>query len=338
MAIRPRGNGLEVAVQVTVAGEKRRYRETIHGDIAQARAFEAQVKAALLKGSEVSPFKKGAPNAGPRPTLEAALDATFTRYWAGGGQIESVKSNMKSAKEFFGASRDVSTISSADMDDYVQALREDDYAVATIRQKLGVVTKALRYMQLRGHLAALPTVDLPKPVPNERQRVITDDEFDRILANCKDTPEFAALWTILLDTGARPSELRRVRTTDLRGDLLTLAHTKTGKPRTIPLTERSLEAFRWMAGIVSSGKPFAWATKDTIRHGWARHRRAMDLMDDDGFIPYALRHTCATKLYAKTLNIRLVKDWMGHEDFDMTLRYAKLQPDAMQRARDLLVD
>ena len=336
MAIRPRGNGLEVSVQVTVDGQKRRYRETIHADMLQARAFESQVQSALLAGREVATFKGCTPTA-DRVTLSKAFDATFTRYWAGGGQIESVRSNIKAANEFFGADRDVATISSADMDDYVQALREDDYAVATIRQKLGVVTKALRYMQLRGNLTALPTVDLPKPVPNERQRVITDDEFDRILANCKGTPEFAALWTILLDTGARPSELRRVRTSDLRGDLLTLAHTKNGKPRTIPLTQRSLEAFNWMAGIAPGGKPFAWATKDTIRHGWARHRRAMDLMDDDGFIPYALRHTCATKLYAKTLNIRLVKDWMGHEDFDMTLRYAKLQPDAMQRARDLLV-
>lgn len=336
MAIRPRGNGLEVSVQVTVDGQKRRYRETIHADMLQARAFELQVHNALMNGRAVKPFKVGGPGADTL-TLSAALDATFARYWAGGGQEESVRANMKSAKEFFGADRDIAGITSADMDDYVQTLREHDYAVSTIRQKVGVLTKMLNWQHRRGYLREVPSVELPKPVPNERQRVITDDEFDRILANCKDTPEFAALWTILLDTGARPSELRRVKTTDLRGDLLTLAHTKNGKPRTIPLTVRSLEAFQWMAGIAPSGKPFAWATKDTIRHGWARHRRAMDLMDDDGFIPYALRHTCATKLYAKTLNIRLVKDWMGHEDFDMTLRYAKLQPDAMQQARDLLV-
>lgn len=335
MAIRPRGNGLEVAVQVTVDGEKRRYRETIHTDMVQARAFEIVVHNALMHGREVKPFKAGGPGA-DFLTLSAALDATYARYWAGGGQEESVRANIKSAIEFFGADRDIAGITSADMDDYVQTLREDDYAVSTIRQKVGVVTKMLHYQQLRGYLRAVPRVELPKPVPNERQRVIDDDEFQRILENCKDAPEFAALWTLLHDTGARPSELRRVKTSDLRGDLLTLAHTKTGKPRTIPLTKRSLEAFTWMADKVSTGKPFAWATKDTIRHGWARHRRAMDLMDDDGFIPYALRHTCATKLYAKTLNIRLVKDWMGHEDFDMTLRYAKLQPSAMQDARDLL--
>jgi integrase len=83
-------------------------------------------------------------------------------------------------------------------------------------------------------------------------------------------------------------------------------------------------------------QPFAWATTGTLRHAWDWARNCMNLSNDPGFIPYALRHTCASTLYAKTKDIVLVKEWLGHSDIKMTMRYAKLQPDALAAARDLM--
>lgn len=82
--------------------------------------------------------------------------------------------------------------------------------------------------------------------------------------------------------------------------------------------------------------PFAWATTPTLRHAWDWARSCMNLSEDDGFVPYALRHTCATSLYAKTKDLVLVQRWLGHTDIKMTLRYAKLLPGDLQDARDLL--
>ena len=335
MAIRARGNGLEVDVQVTVAGEKRRYRETIHATLLQARAFEAVVQNALMQGREPLPFKQ-APDAGHTLALGKALEDVHARYWAGGGMERTVRSNMASCVEFFGEGRDLSSITSADMDDFIQWLKAQDLAPSTIRQKVSVMSRAFHHFHRRGNLKGVPVYELPRIGDNTRDRVVTEEEFQTLCAAHADQPLVAALWTVLMDTGARPSELREVCSPDLRDDLLTLRETKNGKSRTIPLTPRALAAMK-LAIERTDGIPFGWASKDAIRHRWAYARERMGLSHDEGFIPYALRHTCATRLYAKTRDLMLVQRWMGHEDIKMTLRYAKLQPGDLERARDLLL-
>jgi integrase len=138
-----------------------------------------------------------------------------------------------------------------------------------------------------------------------------------------------------MDTGLRPSELQATETANLRGRLLTLRRTKNGRTRTVPLTQRALEAFSRQAHRHGS-KPFDWASTPTLRHGWEWARNAMELASDTGFIMYALRHTCATRLYDRTRDLLLVQKWMGHTDIKMTLRYAKLMPGDLEAACEML--
>ena len=339
MAIRTRGNGLEVDVQVTLGTTKRRYRETINASIPEAKAFEARVKADLLEGRDPEPYaKKAQPQGLP---LEWALEQVWERYWSNGGQARTVRSNMSKCVEFFGSKRDLAAITSSDMDDFIVWLRKQELAPSTIRQKACVMSKAFSHYHRRGNLKSIPRVELPKIGDNTRDRVITEDEFKELLRITReDLPgtrgaDLTLLWTVLLDTGARPSELRMVKAGDIRDDLMTFKDTKSGVSRTVPLTDRA----RFAADVLSEKHgehPFLWASPATIRHAWDFARERMGLTQDAGFIPYALRHTCATRLYAKTRDLMLVQRWMGHADIKMTLRYAKLQPGDLQNARDLL--
>lgn len=333
MAIRKRGTGLEVDVQVTLGNQRRRYRETIHADAATARAFEAQVRAYLLAGVDPDPFSSK-DGASTRLPLADSLEKVWERYWSNGGQARTVRSNMATCVEFFGKDKCLSEITAADMDDFIQWMMQKDYAPATIRQKACVMTKAFRHFQRRGNLRSFPQFDLPKVGENTRERVLTEEEFSAVLENFAGDTEWEAVWLILMDAGLRPSELRRVTRGDLRGALLTV-YGKDGKRRTVPLTARALRAFEETAAI-NGEQPFAFATPGAIRHKWDYVRELMGLGSDPGFIPYALRHTCATRLYAKSRDLMLVQRWMGHADIKMTLRYAKLQPGDLEKARDLL--
>ncbi len=341
MAIRTRGNGLEVDVQVTLDGRKRRYRETIQATLREAQSYEARIKADLLDGKDPEPYAKRAEPAGL--PLEHALENVWARYWADGGQARTVRSNMATCVEFFGAKRDLSTITNADMDDFVSWLRSKEYAPATVRQKVCVMSKAFTHFHRRGNLTNIPKVELPKIGDNTRDRVITEDEFNELVRiTMQELPgallrkgNLAQLWIVLLDTGARPSELRMVRQGDIREDLMTFRDTKSGVSRTVPLTDRARMATEELLKVHGEF-PFFWASPATIRHAWDFCRERMGLSGDQGFIPYALRHTCATRLYAKTKDLMLVQKWMGHADIKMTLRYAKLQPGDLQSARDLL--
>jgi integrase len=45
------------------------------------------------------------------------------------------------------------------------------------------------------------------------------------------------------------------------------------------------------------------------------------------------RHTCASRLVQRNVPLQIVKEYMGHKTFDMTLRYAKLAPKNMLDAK-----
>lgn len=339
MAIRTRNNGLEVDVQVTLKGTPHRYRETIPATLQQAKAFEARVKSDLLEGRTPEPFStKGTT---PGLPLEASLEKVWERYWSNGGQARTVRSNMAKCIEFFGPQRELGSITNADMDDFILWLRSKEYAPATVRQKVCVMSKAFTHFHRRGNLASVPTFELPKIGDNTRDRVISEAEFDEVRRIMReDLPGdrgscLATLWTVLLDTGARPSELRMVKAGDIRDDLMTFRDTKSGASRTVPLTDRVKRATDHLVQM-HGDLPFLWASPAVMRHAWDFARERMGLTTDVGFIPYALRHTCATRLYAKTRDLLLVQRWMGHADIKMTLRYAKLQPGDLQKARDLM--
>lgn len=273
--------------------------------------------------------------------MEAALETVWERYWSKGGQARTVRSNMVKCVEFFGARRELGSITNADMDDFILWLRKKEYAPATVRQKVCVMSKAFTHFHRRGNLTSIPTFELPRIGDNTRDRVISEAEFNELgQITFADLPgprkyDMACLWIVLLDTGARPSELRLVKVSDIRDDLMTFRDTKSGASRTVPLTARAANAAAALAAKHGE-HPFLWASPATIRHAWDFARDRMGLTKDAGFIPYALRHTCATRLYDKTRDLMLVQRWMGHADIKMTLRYAKLQPGDLQKARDLM--
>lgn len=350
MAIRQRGHALQIDVQLTVAGVAKRHRESWPLDYESASRREAEILLALRAGLDPSTVGTGkAPGDRPRLRLGEALEETWRMYWADAAVARTVRSNMKSALDFFGPDKPVEEITTRDIDRYLVHLRGEGLAPATIRSKCACLSKMFTHFHRRGNIPTKPHIDLPKPGQNMRDRVITHaeeaeilrlfrDVFDDALPRRADGHEgwrWADLIVVLMDTGARPSELRATAAGNLRGDLLDLKITKTNRPRTLPLTDRAREAFMRQAAAFPEA-PFGWATPGALRHAWDWAKAAMDLSTDPGFIPYALRHTCATRLYDKTRDLLLVSRWLGHSSIQMTMRYAKLQPDDLSRARDLM--
>jgi integrase len=358
MAVRTRGNGLEVDVQVTLNGATSRYRETVHCALVEAKAFEARVRADLTAGRTPEPFS--ATSKQVQLALKDALEIVWEEHWSGAAVARTVRSNMATAEDFFGPHTELSSITTEQADEYVRHLRKAGYSPSTMRSKISVMTKTVNHFHRLGKLPNKPHFKLPKLNKNLRDRLVTDAEFEELLRIFKvdysilldrraDGPsgeDFADLMVILMDTGGRRSEIELLEMKNVRGDLLTLRSvkdirgdwkdgTKTGDARTIPLTRRALAAIHRLSGRYGS-KPCHWATTGSVRHAWDWARARMGMMDDPGFIPYALRHTCASTLYAKTKDIVVVKDWLGHSDIKMTMRYAKLQPFDLQAARDLM--
>lgn len=127
---------------------------------------------------------------------------------------------------------------------------------------------------------------------------------------------FAAL------TGLRRSELLKLTPAMIVDDCIMLdSHTKTGKPRAVPMPAQAARIAR---------KRLPWVmTQDSLRNAFERARLAVGL-------PHVrlhdLRHTYASWLIQGGQSLSAVQDLLGHTTPTMTRRYAHLAPEHLKRA------
>ena len=264
-----------------------------------------------------------------------AADA-FNKRWAGRPSERTYQINVKAAVEFFGR-RDVGDIDTNDIDGYIVHLRERGNTGATINRKLSVVHTILLHAKRRKLLQVVPYT--PRLAESKgRLRWLTRREEEDILNR---TAGIIRSWIAFqIDTGLRPGETAALKWGDLvekQGRwYVHVRKSKNGTERTIPLTSRAFrEANRW--GLHEIG-PFTTVKDSDIRYCWNALRRDLNLQDDKEFVPYCMRHTCATRLLEAGVSLPAIKTWMGHLSISTTLRYAHLQPDALDAAVDAIQD
>lgn len=61
-----------------------------------------------------------------------------------------------------------------------------------------------------------------------------------------------------------------------------------------------------------------------LRRSVKRYARMADIDEADRVSPHTLRHTFATRLYERTLSLRLVQEALGHSDIRTTMLYTHL--------------
>lgn len=217
----------------------------------------------------------------------------------------------------------------------------------------------LRAMLTRAHrewgaLSEIPQVRLFK-LNNARQRWLTDGEQEELLRHCPE--HLANLVIFLTGTGARLSEALNLKweAVDLKRvprPMVSFLKTKSGKPRSVPLTNRvsallvgikTLAESRTIApghapfvfiyagrGRGGRGLPKGMYRSFTNPHGsW---RTACQRAGISEVRLHDLRHTFASRLVMRGVPLLTVSKLLGHASITMTLRYSHLAPDALDTA------
>jgi integrase len=213
----------------------------------------------------------------------------------------------------------------------VLKLQARGLAPATINRYLSALMAVLRWgaKPARGYVKALPEADW-QAEHEGRIRWLTKDEEQRLIATLRALgyDEVADLCTVAVDTGCRRGELMEAQPDQLDGKWLRLWKTKSHKPRSVPLTDRS-------QAILKSRLP--WTVREhNLRYAWEKAKVAMNLSGDDDFVFHALRHTCATRLVEMGVNLRVIQTFLGHEKIETTLRYAHVSDDMLASAGVLI--
>ena len=264
--------------------------------------------------------------------LKHIFDTTFSHHWHGNARELVELRSSRWWLSFFGAEAPVKKITLASLDRAIKVLQDKGNKASTINSKLSCLRVALEFTRKRGMHNVGVNVPRLKHSSDERTEYFSEEEQADVEAAIGDDA-FRALFVWSIETGLRPSESARLTKKDIRFDLVLgwtviVRESKNGDPRVVPLTRKAVNAWE----SVSTFQPYK---AHVISKHWARLRRAAP--DAAGtFVFYTCRHTCATRLLSRGVNIKVVQSWMGHRDISMTLRYAKLIPQDLAQARDLI--
>lgn len=208
------------------------------------------------------------------------------------------------------------------LDYLVASLRSRGNSNATINRKMAALSKLLKKAHRMGEVQSLPEFTRLKERAG-RIRFLEHDEEERLFAAIKSrSNDYYRLSVFLVDTGARLGEAIGTHWNDIHAGRVTFWVTKSGKSRTLPLTQRAEQALR--VSRQRGNGPFAHIKPPKFRAVWHEAKEECGLGHDADIVPHILRHTCASRLVRGGIDLRRVQTWLGHQTLQMTMRYAHL--------------
>lgn len=178
---------------------------------------------------------------------------------------------------------------------------------------------------------------------NARIRFLSKDEEKRLrFAIEAKWPEHLVEFDVALNTGMRRKEQYDLTwgCLDLERRLITVAQSKNGEMRHIPMNKTVVDAFRKLNATPSrTGRVFlslgSGAPLSSPRHWFDP---AVDDAELQNFTWHCLRHAFASRLVMAGVDLRTVQQLMGHKTLQMTIRYAHLAPEHQLAAVERLCD
>jgi integrase len=254
-----------------------------------------------------------------------SITELFEKYknilWEDGNHKYNVTSFLGELNEILLGER-FSAFDQSVLDDLIGKLRERGNSNATINRKMAALSKLLRKAYKMGDVHSLPEFRRQKERAG-RIRFLEYDEEDRLFgaikARCEDSYRLSIF---LVDSGCRLGEALGLIWNDIQEHRVSFWITKSGRSRTIPLTERAENAIRVDAKGIKG--PFSMLTAVRFRTIWNEVKAEVGLGEDTQVVPHILRHTCASRLVQGGIDIRRVQMWLGHQTLQMTMRYAHL--------------
>ncbi len=171
-----------------------------------------------------------------------------------------------------------------------------------------------------------------------KDRILTEGEERKLLETCSDT--LRPVLIVALNTGMRRAEIFNLQWSqvDVRSRWIRVEKAKSGKVRFIPVNDvlfHELNRLRRVNGQGSfvfvnleTGKPYV-----DMKKGF---KAACSRAKIEGLRFHDLRHTFASRLVEKGVDVETVRDLLGHHCITITQRYTHSNDERKRRAVELL--
>jgi len=169
-----------------------------------------------------------------------------------------------------------------------------------------------------------------------KERILPEDEEVRLMATCSDA--LRPILVVALNTGMRKGEILDLQwnQVDFKTRRIRVEKTKSGKVRHIPINDVLLHEFHQLEG---KEPRFVFFNPETMKpyvdmkKGFKAACRRASIK---GMRFHDLRHTFATRLVERGVDLITVKELLGHSTVRITERYTHPNQDRKRAAVELL--
>lgn len=330
MSIKQTTKGYLVDIQ---AKGYRRVRKVMQSE-PEAILLEAQIRAAISR-SKSQPYVdgllagensvKGIRISSKGSTLDTLYDSIVNLYDGTKNEYKAI-STTRLVIDAIGKDIPVENINSSIIQGVISKFKQQGNSTGTLNRKMSALSKMLNLAYDQGLIQDIPKIPRFK---ESKGRVVyyTDSMLNDFFELCKEqSPDLVFIFEFLLDTGCRIGEALKLEPSDFNGkQSVTFRDTKNGTSRTVPLTKRLQGNFQY---------PLTTHCYDYIRKQFDAMRETLGWSDK--YVIHTFRHTCATRLVQKGVNLPSVSQWMGHRDIKTTMIYIQFSPDHLKDAVDKL--
>ncbi len=245
--------------------------------------------------------------------------------------------------------KDLRRLTPKDIMGYIQS-RAPGLKPASLRVMARALRSFLRFLNLKDYICHHIISAVPTPAPWPRSlppEILNEDQLRAFLKSfIRTTPtgrrDFA-MAQCFYHLGLRTSEVAAIRIEDIdwNNNLLRVATSKQRKERLIPLPNQVSSA---LLDYVTRGRPVTKAPTLFVRHRApfgssvdVHHvRSAMRRAFTRAGIPsskiHLLRHTFATRLHRRGIDLKSIADFLGHQSLNTTAGYARVNIQELRTA------
>ncbi len=231
--------------------------------------------------------------------------------------------SFKSLNQHLGKVR-LAEFSRQDLHRYIQK-RKLEVSSATINRDIACIKKMVSYALDCGVIDHHPLVRFPDLHEPQRAFLVMTLEEVRHLVDSMPDPSLSAMVAVMAETGLRKQEALKLKwdNIDLKNGILTAEETKSGKIRQIPISDYAINSLREAVRYLKCPHVFV---NPRTGHRWVNpekkfkegcHKAGLDWV---GF--HDLRRFRATHWLLHGVDVRTVKELLGHADISTTMRYA----------------
>ena len=231
--------------------------------------------------------------------------------------------------------------------EYVNRL-ETELSASTIKKQKLMLSQVLEHAMLTEVIQRKPVQGVQMPPMTHNTKVVIpyekDEQEKRVAAfteQKRNKIRFRYGWgaVLILETGLRAGEALALEWNDIdeekrtlrvnknmvwvdgKNEIQRVTKTESGK-RTIPLNSKSMEAIRHLKTQQVVGCPYVFTTQ-TGEHVGYRHLlttmgNACEEADVEHRGLHALRHSFASNLYARGVEVMVISKLLGHASIDIT--------------------